>query len=108
MIGEIKIGEDGVKTGDDFADLTVALGCRRPFTRDTSLETNLLLNRHDNRYTSQFDMDFALADLTYSWGNAVNRFRHSVEVQRVHLDKETFQGSLRFNNAWQRAGQNGW
>ncbi len=108
LIGEIALGEDGIKTGDDFADLTVALGYRRPFTRDTGLDTNLLLNRHDNRSSSQFDMDFALADVTYSWGDEVNRFRHSLQVQRVYLDKEAFQGSLRLNNAWQRAGQNGW
>jgi hypothetical protein len=108
LIGEIELGADGLKTADDFADLTVGLGFRRPFTRDTSIDANLILNRHDNQSSSQFDMDYALADLTYGWGGEVNRFRHSVQFQRVYLDKEAFQGSLRFNNSWQRAGQNGW
>lgn len=108
LIGEIELGADGLETADDFADLTVGLAYRRPFTRDTSVDANLILNRHDNRSTNQFDMDYALADLTYSWGGQVNRFRHSVQFQRVYLDKEAFQGSLRLNNSWQRAGQNGW
>jgi len=108
LIGEIELGADGLKTGDDFADLTVGMAYRRPFTRDTSLDANLILNRHDNRSSSQFDMDYALADLTYGWGGEVHRFRHSVQFQRVYLDKQAFQGSLRFNNSWQRAGQNGW
>lgn len=108
LIGEIELGEDGLKTADDFADLTASLAYRRPFTRDSSIEASLIANRHDNRSSSQFDMDFALADLTYSWGGEVNRFRHSVQAQRVYLDGQAFQGSLRLNNSWQRAGQNGW
>ena len=44
LIGEIELGADGLKTADDFADLTVGLGFRRPFTRDTSIDANLILN----------------------------------------------------------------
>lgn len=108
LIGEIELNEDGLKTADDFADLTMALGYLRPITRDTSLDANIILNRHDNQSSSQFDMDYALADLTYSWGGQVNRFRHSAQFQRVYLDQEAFQSSLRFNNSWQHAGNNGW
>lgn len=108
LIGEIELGADGLKTADDFADLTIGMAYRKPFTRDTSMDINLTFNRHDNLSTAQFDMDYTLADLTYSWGNQVNRFRHSVQTQRVYLDRQAFQGSLRFNNSWQRAGNNGW
>lgn len=108
LIGEIELNSDGLKTGDDFADLTVGLGYRKPLTRDKSLDGSLTLNRHDNSSSNQFDMDYMLGDVSYGYGNEINRFRHSLQVQTVYLDRIAFQSSLRLNNSWQRAGANGW
>lgn len=108
LIGEIELNPDGLKTGDDFADLTIGLGYRKPLTRDNSLDSSLTLNRHDNNSSNQFDMDYMLGDVSYGYGNETNRFRHSLQIQSVYLDRTTFQSSLRLNNSWQRAGANGW
>ncbi|MES3006345.1 MAG: hypothetical protein V4751_01085 [Pseudomonadota bacterium] len=108
LIGEIELNPDGLKTGDDFADLTIGLGYRKPLTRDKTLDGSLTLNRHDNRDSDQFDMDYMLGDISYGYGSEVHRFRHSLQAQKVSLDGAAFQNSLRINNSWQRAGTNGW
>lgn len=108
LIGEIELNPEGLKTEDTFVDLTLGMAYKRPITRDQSLDASLTLNRHDNQSTSQFDMDYLLGDVSYSYGSQVNRFRHSLQTQRVYLDKEAFQSTLRLNNSWQQAGANGW
>ena len=108
LIGEIELNEDGLKTEDSFLDLTLGMAYKKPITRDQTLDLALTLNRHDNLSTNQFDMDYILGDVSYSYGNQVNRFRHSLQAQKVLLDKEAFQSTMRLNNSWQRAVGRGW
>lgn len=108
LIGEIELNEEGLKTADSFADLTLGMAYKRPITRDQTIDLSLTLNRHDNQSTNQFDMDYFLGDVSYSYGNQINRFRHSLQAQKVYLDKEAFQSTVRLNNSWQRAGGDGW
>ena len=108
LIGEIELNSEGLKTADDFMDITVNLAYKKPFTRDSALDITLIANRHDNQSSNQFDIDYGLADLTYSHGNDKHRFRHSLQAQSVYLDGERFQNTYRLNNSWQRAGENGW
>lgn len=108
LIGEIELNEDGLKTEDSFADLTLGMAYKRPITRDQTLDLSLTLNRHDNQSTNQFDMDYFLGDVSYNYGNQTNRFRHSLQTQKVYLDKEAFLSTIRLNNSWQHAGGNGW
>ena len=108
LIGEIELNPDGLKTEDSFTDLTLGMAYRKPITRDQSLDFSVTLNRHDNQSTNQFDMDYFLGDISYNHGNQVNRFRHSLQAQKVRLDRESFQSTVRLNNAWQRAGKDGW
>ncbi len=108
LIGEITLNSEGLKTADDFTDLTVSLGYKKPITRDRSIDVTVIANRHDNQSSDQFDIDYALGDLSYSYGNNTHRFRHSLQAQKVYLDGQSFIDTYRFNNSWQRAGQNGW
>jgi hypothetical protein len=108
LIGEIELNSDGLKTSDDFVDLSLNMNYRKPLTRDRAIDIAVALNRHDNRRTDQFDMDYVLADISYGYGGDINRFRHSVQAQKVYLDQEGFQKTVRFNNSWQRAGSPGW
>ncbi|MDP2141015.1 MAG: hypothetical protein Q8L20_09400 [Gammaproteobacteria bacterium] len=108
LIGEIELNPDGLKTADSFADLTLGLAYKIPLTRDQSIDASINLNRHDNQSTNQFDMDYILGDVSYSYGGQTNRFRHSLQAQKVYLDKTAFQSTLRINNSWQHAGGNGW
>ncbi len=108
LIGEITLDDEGLKTADDFSDLTLSLGYKKPITRDRSIDVTVIANRHDNRSGDQFDIDYALGDLSYSYGNNAHRFRHSVQAQKVYLDGKSFLDTYRFNNSWQRAGENGW
>ena len=108
LIGEITLNSEGLKTADDFSDLTVSLGYNRPITRDRSIDITIIANRHDNQSSDQFDVDYALGDVSYSYGNNVHRFRHSLQTQKVYLDGKSFIDTYRLNNSWQRAGQNGW
>lgn len=108
LIGEIELNSEGLKTADDFMDITFNAGFKKPLSRDRSVDLTLIANRHDNQTTDQFDIDYALGDLSYGYGNNQHRFRHSLQVQSVYLDGERFQNTYRFNNSWQRAGSNGW
>ncbi len=108
LIGEIELNEEGLKTADDFTDIALNLGYKKPFTRDKSLDVALIANRHDNRSSDQYDIDFVLGDVSYGYGNSQNRFRHSIQLQTVFLDGTEFQNTYRLNNSWQRAGENGW
>ncbi len=108
LIGEIELNSEGLKTADNFMDVTVNLAYKKPFSRDRALDLTLVANRHDNQSTDQFDIDYVLGDLSYGYGNEQHRFRHSLQVQTVFLDSERFQNTYRFNNSWQRAGENGW
>lgn len=108
LIGEITLNSEGLKTADDFMDLTVNLAYTKPFSRDRSLALTLVANRHDNQSTDQFDIDYGLGDLSYGYGNNQHRFRHSLQLQSVYLDGARFQDTYRVNNSWQRAGNNGW
>jgi hypothetical protein len=108
LIGEIELNPDGLKTGDNFVDLSLNINYRQPLTRDRSVDIAVALNRHDNHSTDQFDMDYVLADISYAYGGETNRFRHSLQTQKVYLDQEGFQNTVRFNNSWQRAGSSGW
>lgn len=108
LIGEIELNSEGLKTADDFMDLTVNLAYRKPLSRDRSLDLTLIANRHDNQTTDQFDIDYGLGDLSYGYGNDKQRFRHSLQLQSVYLDGARFQNTYRINNSWQRAGRNGW
>lgn len=108
IIGEIELNPSGLKTSDEFVDLGVAMTYRHPISRDRSLDATLNLNRHDNLSSNSFDIDYGLADLTYTYGSGRNRFRHGLQAQKILLDDEGFQNSYRINNAWQHAGNNGW
>lgn len=108
LIGEITLNSEGLKTADDFSDITVSLAYKKPITRDRSIDVTVIANRHDNQSSDQFDIDYTLGDLSYSYGNNKHRFRHSVQAQTVFLDGQSFQSTYRFNNSWQRAGQDGW
>lgn len=108
LIGEIELNSEGLKTADDFMDITANLAYKKPLSRDRSLDVTLIANRHDNQSTDQFDIDYGLGDLSYGYGNQQHRFRHSLQIQSVYLDGEHFQDTYRFNNSWQRAGNNGW
>ena len=108
LIGEIELNSEGLKTADEFMDITVNVAYKKPLSRDRSVDLTLIANRHDNQSSDQFDIDYALADLTYGYGNDTHRFRHSVQTQTVYLNGERFQNTYRFNNSWQRAGENGW
>ena len=108
LIGEIELNSEGLKTGDEFFDVTVNMAYKKPFSRDRALDVTLIANRHDNQSTDQFDIDYALGDLSYGYGNDKHRFRHSLQVQSVFLDGARFQNTYRLNNSWQRAGENGW
>lgn len=108
LIGEIELNSDGLKTADNFMDLTVNLAYKKPFTRDSSLDLTFIANRHDNRSSDQFDIDYGLGDISYGYGDDKNRFRHSFQIQSVYLNGDRFQNTLRLNNSWQRAGDNGW
>lgn len=108
LIGEIELNSEGLKTADDFMDLTVNFAYKKPLSRDRTIDLTLIANRHDNRSSNQFDIDYALGDLTYGYGNDTHRFRHSLQTQAVYLDGARFQNTYRFNNSWQRAGENGW
>ena len=108
LIGEIELNADGLKTPDDFTDLALNLAYKKPFSRDRSLDVAVIANRHDNRSSDQFDIDYVLGDVSYGYGNQTHRFRHSLQVQQVYLDRASFLHTYRFNNSWQRAGNNGW
>lgn len=108
LIGEIELNSEGLKTGDEFLDVTANFAYKKPFSRDRALDLTLVANRHDNQSTDQFDIDYVLGDLSYGYGNQQHRFRHSLQVQSVFLDGARFQNTYRFNNSWQRAGENGW
>jgi hypothetical protein len=108
LIGEIELNSEGLKTVDDFMDITANLAYIKPYSRDRSLSLSLIANRHDNETTDQFDIDYGLADISYGYGDEKHRFRHSLQVQSVYLDGERFQNTYRLNNSWQRAGNDGW
>ena len=108
LIGEIELDADGLKTPDNFADLTLNLSYKKPLSRDRTLDVAVIANRHDNRSTDLFDIDYVLGDLSYGYGNETHRFRHSLQLQKVYLDRESFLETYRLNNSWQRAGSNGW
>lgn len=108
LIGEIALNADGLKTPDDFSDLTLNLAYKKPFSRDRSLDIAVIANRHDNHSSDQFDIDYVLGDISYGYGNQTHRFRHSLQVQQVYLDSASFLHTYRINNSWQRAGDNGW
>lgn len=108
LIGEITLNSGGLKTADDFSDLSVSLAYKKPITRDRTIDVTLIANRHDNLSTDQFDIDYVLGDLSYGYGNNTHRFRHSLQTQSVFLDGQKFQSTYRLNNSWQRAAANGW
>lgn len=108
LLGEIELNAEGLKTGDDFADLTLNLAYKKPFSRDRVLDLTLIANRHDNRSSDQFDIDYVLGDISYGYGDDKQRFRHSLQLQTVALDGESFLKTYRLNNSWQHAGNNGW
>lgn len=108
LIGEIELNSEGLKTADDFMDITVNVAYKMPLSRDSAVDLTLIANRHDNQTTEQFDIDYALGDLSYSYGNQTQRFRHSLQAQTVYLDGARFQNTYRLNNSWQRAGSKGW
>jgi hypothetical protein len=108
LIGEIELNSEGLKTGDDFMDVTMNLAYKKPISRDRSVDVTLVANRHDNQSSDQFDIDYVLGDLSYSYGNEKHRFRHSLQAQSVYLNGDEFQSTYRLNNSWQRAGDNGW
>lgn len=108
FFGEIALSEDGLKTEDDFTDLTAGLFYKRPITRDKSLDMSLNLNQHDNLSTDTFDLSYALGDVSYSYGDQKNRYRHGIQAQKAFLDGDAYQTTYRLNNTWQRAGSNGW
>ncbi|MDX1490085.1 MAG: hypothetical protein R3332_02275 [Pseudohongiellaceae bacterium] len=107
-IGEVTLSEEGLKTEDDFTDITIGMFYKRPISRDKSIDVSLNLNRHDNLSTDTFDLSYALGDVSYSYGNENNRFRHSLQAQKAYLDGNAFQMTYRLNNSWQRAVSNGW
>ncbi len=108
LIGQIELDTAGRETDDEFSNTTVTMNYNYPFTRDRSLDFNLTLGHLDNLSTDQFDIDNVRGQVTYGWGNDVNRFRHGLSAGQVYLDGEGFQDSLALNSSWQRAGDNGW
>lgn len=108
LIGEIELNPDGLKTADDFADLILGVAYKKPLTRSQTIDASLSFNRHDNLSSSLFDMDYLLGDLSFSYGDQNNRYRHSVQAQKLDLDSTSFQSTYRLNNSWQHASGNGW
>jgi tetratricopeptide (TPR) repeat protein len=83
LISEIELNSDGLKTADEFMDITVNVAYKKPLSRDRSVDLTLIANRHDNQSSDQFDIGYALADLTYGYGNDTHRFRHSIQAQTL-------------------------
>lgn len=108
LIGQIELNPDAQETDDNFSNSSVSMAFKYPFTRDRSLDLNVILGHLDNFSTDQFDLDNIRAEVAYNWGNQVHRFRHSASIGKVNLDQNAFQDSLALNSSWQRRGDNGW
>ncbi|MEX2131816.1 MAG: hypothetical protein WD772_10040 [Pseudohongiellaceae bacterium] len=108
LIGQIELNQDGQETGDNFYNLAATMSYKRPFTRDTFVGATLNLNHLDNLDTDQFDLDTLRGEVSYNWGNQINRFKHGFSYSKVNLDQNGFQSAIGLNSSWQRAGSNGW
>jgi tetratricopeptide (TPR) repeat protein len=108
LIGQIELDPAGQETADNFSNTMLSMAYEYPFNRNQSMNFALNLARLDNIDTDQFDIDNVRGELSYNWGNEVNRFRHGISVGKVNLDQSGFQDSFALNSSWQRAGANGW
>ncbi len=108
LIGQIELNQDGTETDDNFTNTTVTMAYKYPITRDRSVDLNINLMHLDNIDTNQFDIDNLRGELSYNWGDQVNRFKHGMTLSKVNLDSSGFQESLALNSSWQHVGGNGW
>lgn len=108
LIGQIELDPNGQETEDEFNNTTLAMNYNYPFTRDRALDVNVNLGHLDNFGTDQFDVSNIRAEVAYTWGNDVDRFRHGFALGEVYLDGSGFQDSIALNSSWQHVGSNGW
>lgn len=108
LIGEIELDPSGQETDDTFYNTMGTMSYRYPLNRNQTITASLNLNHLDNLETDQFDIDSLRGEIGYQWGSDVNRFTHSVAINKVNLDQNGFQEALALNSSWQHVGNNGW